>query len=186
MNSPSVLESAITRWTRVIALIGLVGMLLLAVITVFEVLSRWLFHMPLPSVSDVSTLVITVSVAFCFPLVFAQRDNITVRMIGNILGPRVNRFLEALGCLIGTVLFCILVWQLWIYTNNVAEAGETTVIVQFALAPWYRTATILFALCIPIQIVVFFDQLIPALTGRGISGGGVDENTDASAAKKGD
>ncbi|MEW6667332.1 MAG: TRAP transporter small permease [Thermodesulfobacteriota bacterium] len=165
MHASSEPGSMITRWTRVISLIGLFGLLVLAFITVFEVLLRWIFHKAIASVSDISILVITVAIASCFPLVFAQRGNITIRMVGSMLGPRVSMLLDAFGSLVGIGIFSLLTWQLWIYANNLALRNETTMMVLLPLAPWYRAATALLALCIPTQAIVFFDQVRSAVSG---------------------
>lgn len=168
MSSSSTLESRIIGWTRVVSLIGLVGLLMLAAMTVAEALLRWLLDFPMLGIADVSTLVITVAVASCFPLVFAERRNITVRLVGNLLGPRIFMLLEAFGYLVSIGIFCLMVWQLWIVTDVVAASNETTVVVRLPIAPWYRAATLLLALCVPVQVVVFYSQLKSALFGKGM------------------
>jgi TRAP-type C4-dicarboxylate transport system permease small subunit len=168
MSSSSTLESKIIRWTRVVSLIGLIGLLILATMTVGGALLRWLLDFPILGIPDVSSLVITVAVASCFPLVFAERRNITVRLVGNLLGPRISMVLEAFGYLVSIGIFCLMAWQLWIFTGEVAASHETTVVVRLPIAPWYRAATLLVALCVPVQAVVFCSQLKSALFGKGM------------------
>lgn len=163
------MESLTIRWTRVISLIGLIGLLVLAGITVVEALMRWLLDLPIVAVPDVSPFVITVAIASCFPLVFAERRNITVRLVGNILGPRPSMLLEAFGSLVAILIFSLMTWQLWVYTGEVAASNETTIAVQLPVAPWYRAATILVALCIPVQVLVFLGQMKSAFTSTVIS-----------------
>ena len=159
MSSHDKLESETIRWARLISLIGLVGLLILAVMTVGEVLLRWLFDFPILGVADGSSLVITVSIASCFPLVFAERRSITVRVLGVSLGHRANTVLEAFGSLVVMIVFCLITWQLWVYTNQVAVSNQTTWVMLWPVAPWYRIATVLIALCIPAQAIVFFNQV---------------------------
>jgi len=168
MSSISALESKIIRWTRVVSLIGLIGLLILAIMTVGGALLRWLLDFPILGIPDVSSLVITVAVASCFPLVFAERRNITVRLVGNLLGQRISMVLEAFGYLVSIGIFCLMVWQLWIFTGEVAASNETTVVIRLPIAPWYRAATLLVALCVPVQVVVFYSQLKSALFGEGM------------------
>jgi TRAP-type C4-dicarboxylate transport system permease small subunit len=169
MSAMSTIESKIINWTRVVSLIGLVGLLLLAAMTVAEALLRWLLNFPMLSIPDVSPLVITVAVASCFPLVFAERRNITVRLAGNLLGRRISMVLEAFGYLVCMVIFCLMVWQLWIFTSEVAVSNETTVAIRMPVAPWYRAATLLIALCIPVQVVVVCNLLRSAFFGTGVA-----------------
>jgi TRAP-type transport system small permease protein len=156
MNSQKRIQSEIARWARVISLIGLVGLLLLAGITVGEVLLRWLFNYPIMGVYDVSRLVVTIVVAACMPMVCAENRHITVRLVGSLLGSRVNALLEAFGALVATGIVGVLAWQLWIYTNELVAGNETTMMVLWPVAPWWRIATILVMLCIPIQLVYFW------------------------------
>ena len=68
-GSLNTVETKIIRWSRGVSLIGLIGLMLLAGITVGEVLLRWLFNYPILGVSDVSRLIVTIVAASClFPL----------------------------------------------------------------------------------------------------------------------
>lgn len=164
MSNRSTIDLEITRWARVISLIGLAGLLVLAGITVGEVFLRWLFDYPILGISDVSSLVVTLSVASCFPLVFAERRSITVRMVGRILGSRANALLEAFGTLVSLGIFILITWQLWVYASELAANRQTTWVVLWPMSPWYRVAAILMALCVPVLIVVFYRHIRLALS----------------------
>ena len=88
MRPNSSFEIRILTGARTISLIGLFGLLVLAGITVLEVLLRWAFKVQILGTADVSSLIIAVAIAACFPLVFAQQRNITVRFVGDALGRR--------------------------------------------------------------------------------------------------
>jgi len=149
-------EIEIIRGARVISLIGLVGLLVLSVITVGEVLLRWLFKYPIPGVYDLSQLVVIIVIASCLPLVCAERNHITVRLLGTVLGKRANDLLEAFGALITMIIFGLMAWQLWIYASELAASNQTTWLILMPVSPWWRVATILIALCFPIQMVTFY------------------------------
>lgn len=163
MSHHSTIYSEVTRWARVISLIGLAGLLVLAAITVGEVLLRWLFDYPILGISDVSSLVVTIAVASCFPLVFAERRSITVKIIGKLSGSRVNAILEAFGSLVSLAIFILVAWQLWVYANELATYNQTTWVVLWPMSPWYRIAAVLMALCVPVLTVVFYSQIRAAL-----------------------
>jgi TRAP-type C4-dicarboxylate transport system permease small subunit len=160
----------IARITRVISLIGLVGLLLFAGITVGEVLLRWLFNYPILGVSDVSSLVVTVAVASCFPLVFAERRSITVRVAGKILGRRVNKVFEAFGMLVTLGMFFLISWQLWDYAVELAESDQTTWVVLWPMSPWYGIAALIMSLCVPVLAVTFYTQARSAGPSKDNSG----------------
>ena len=146
MIAKKALEAKIAGWSRTISLIGLVGLLILALITVLEALSRSWFGFPIPGVGDISSLVITVAICACFPLVFAERGNITVRFVVDALGPRGKAVLECFGTLMSMAVFCLLAWQLWIYSNELVESNATTWIILWPTAPWWYVATFLVCL----------------------------------------
>ena len=157
-DKDSLLESITTRIAQVIALAGLLGLLILAALTVLAVLLRWLANYPLLGVGDVSSLIIGVALACCMPLVFAERGNISVKILGNILGQRWKHLLGSFGSLVSLIIYILMIWQLWLLTNKVALSGETTWVVSWTIAPWYRFTTILLALCIPIQVLTTLSQ----------------------------
>lgn len=142
-----------------ISLIGLAGLLMLAGITVGEVLIRWAFKFPIRGVFDLSQLVIIIIIASCLPLVSAERRHITVRLIGTVLGGHANALLEAFGAMITTIIFGLLTWQLWVYADELSAANESTWLTHWPVAPWWRAATVLIALCCVIQFVLFFISL---------------------------
>ena len=170
MGSHSSLETRIISWARALSLIGLLGLLILAGITVLEALLRWVFKVQILGIADVSSLIIAVAIAACFPLVFAQQRNITVRFVGDALGRRWSSILDALGTLAALIIFCGFAWNLCRYTGKVAASHETTLVVGWTVAPWYWAATVLVALCIPIQVFLFVKQVTSALDGSDYAG----------------
>ena len=61
------LENRLVQITRPIAFIGVVGMLIVACITVFDVLSRWLANRGVTGLTEVVAMVFAVAVAGCIP-----------------------------------------------------------------------------------------------------------------------
>ncbi|MBW1861238.1 MAG: TRAP transporter small permease [Deltaproteobacteria bacterium] len=163
MYSLSTIESAIARWTRVVAVIGLVGLVVMSLTIVLQVLARWLLNYSLLGVYDFSSLAIRISIASCFPLVFAERRNIGVRLIGKI-NPRVGKVFDAFSNLVALGVFIVMFWQLLEYINNLIATKESTWTVNIPLAPWVAVATGLIVLCIPIQAFYFFIDIKSAIT----------------------
>jgi TRAP-type C4-dicarboxylate transport system permease small subunit len=108
MRSFEQLERTVTRTTRVIALIGLAGLLALASATVLDVLLRWIFNSPIVGLNDTHSLFTALIIASCFPLCIYRRGNITIRFIGDLFGPRVRNLLDAFGNLVTLILFLLM------------------------------------------------------------------------------
>ena len=160
------LETAIIRVSQVIALLGLGCLLVLTFATVLDVLLRWLFNAPIVGVHDASSLLVAIVIAASFPVVMAERRNITIRFIGNLLSPKWRNLLEAFGQLVAFVVLALLAWQIWVYTNELADSNEVTWILGWPFAPWWRVVTGIMVLCVPVQAIVICLSIRSALGGQ--------------------
>ena len=152
------LEAWVTRGARVIALIGLAGLLALIFATVLDVFMRWLFNSPITGVRDTYSLFLGIIIASCYPICVAERRNITIRFAGNMLGPRISRAFELFGGLVTLAIFIIMIWKTWAYANELKMTNDTTWILGWPSSPWWRGVTILIALSIPILIVILLQD----------------------------
>lgn len=152
-------ERAVKRVSRMVALIGLFGMILLASATVLDVLLRWLFNSPITGVRDASSLFNAVIIASCFSLSIAERKDITIRFLGSALGAKGGNILEAFGNLITMAIFTVITWQLWVYTDELAQVGEMTMVLNWPLHPWWRIVSVLIGACVPVQAVMFLQSI---------------------------
>ena len=178
MISLQALDELIKRGARIIALIGFAGMLLLSVVIVLEVGSRTLLNFPVLGVFDFTYLGMGISIASCLPLVFIERRNISVRIIGKFTNPRVNAFFDGFGNLVALFIYSLMVWQLWLYVKDLAAVKETTIIAQIPVTPWIAFMILLLALCIPVQALCFLRDVTFAFKSKG------QKNTEEENVKK--
>jgi TRAP-type C4-dicarboxylate transport system permease small subunit len=157
------LESRITRWTRAIAVVGFVALLVVSLTTMLDVLLRWIANAPIKGLHDINGLAIAIVIAACFPLVVAERRNISIRFLGDALGVRAGRWLEALGSGMLLAFVAAIGWQLALYTAGLAEAGRTTWHLRIPVTPYWTLATALVVLCIPAQAIAFVADVARAL-----------------------
>ncbi len=155
--------------TRAIALFGLALLLLLASATVLDVLLRWLFNSPIIGLVDTHSLFMALILASCFPLCIYKRGNVTIRFIGNIMGSRVKNILDAFGNLVTLIIFALMAWQLWLYTDQIALDGETTWVLNWPVSPWWRVVTILIIICTPVTLVTIIQYAKAALRKKNVS-----------------
>jgi TRAP-type C4-dicarboxylate transport system permease small subunit len=140
--------------SRIIALIGLAGLLVLASATVVDVLLRWILNKPIVGLNDTYAMFAAIVIASSFPLCVAERGNVTIRFIGKLLGPRPSDFLEAFGNLVACIIFSLMAWQLWLYTDQLLQDGETTWILGWPVSPWWRMVTLLVMVNVPVTLVM--------------------------------
>lgn len=163
-NLEMTIDQAIIRGSRIVGLAGLLGLLLIALVTVAEGIGRSLFGMVSMGATDLFSVVLAVAIGACFPLVLAERRSITIRIAGNLVGPRGKALLESFGDLLTLGFFIIIAWQLWIYSGELFRDNVTTYQLQWRLFPWYYASTVFFTVCVPVQAFVLHDHLRQAFT----------------------
>jgi len=148
------ITSLTTRVSRAIALIGLAGLLVLALATVLDVLLRWVFNSPIVGLNDTYAMIAAIVIASSFPLCIAQRGNITIRFLGKFLGSRMSNLFEAFGNLVMSGIFILMAWQLWLYADQLKHDGQTTYILNWPVSPWWRVVTILIVVNVLVALVM--------------------------------
>lgn len=161
--------SALTRLdrlTQTVAIIGFVGLVVMALLIFYDGAARWLGAPRISGFADFGEVIFPLVIASCFPAGLLRQTNVTVRVTGKLAGPRVNAALEFLAALITLIFFAILVWQFVLLTAKYGAAGRTTRTIGVPLAPWWWGTTAIMALCIPVQVVVTWSWLRALITGE--------------------
>jgi TRAP-type C4-dicarboxylate transport system permease small subunit len=159
------IERRIRGWTKAVAIVGLLGLLVVSITTMLDVFLRWIANAPFRGLNDINGLAVAIVIAACLPLVVAERQNITIRFLGDAVGPRVSRWLDAFGSAALLAYVALIGWQLVVYTADLAESGRTTWFLMLPVTPSWVVATILVLLCVPIQAVAFAVDVVRAVTG---------------------
>lgn len=153
--------------TRRVAVLGFMGLVAMALLTLTDVLLRWT-HLPrIPGFGDYGEVVFAVVIATCFPAGLLQGHNITIRFLGRAVGRKGAAWLEMIGALATLLFFTLLVWQFVIYTIDLAANTRTTRTLELPLAPWWWITTAVISLTIPVQGLIVVERAIAAFTGAG-------------------
>ena len=159
------IETRIAAWSRSIALLGVLALLVVSGSTLLDVLLRWVANSPITGLNDINALAVPVVIAACFPLVVAMRHNISIRLLGQAIGPATTRWLDVFGAAL-LLLFVILVgWQLVLYTLELFRSNRTTWQLLVPVTPTWAAATAIVLLCVPIQLAAFATDLARAVSG---------------------
>lgn len=153
------LEAFSRRISNWLAMLGLIGLVALALMTIGSVLSRWLLSHPLEWVEDVYRLLIAVVVASFFPSAFAQRGHIAIEFLSLILSERGRHIVAAFAAIVTLLFTVVLSWQLILYTQEVWETGETTWLLGINVTPWWLVATAFLLFAIPVQLFVVLSDI---------------------------
>lgn len=159
MISLKSIEDKTTEWSKVISLIGLIGLLCLSLITVGAVFLRAVFGISILGIYDASELIVVVVVTACFPYASIGRGHVSVKVLGSKLGERPNALFNAFSALVSLIFFLFLSRQLWKYVLELIANNESTWIVHIPLFPWWVAGSILITFCIPLELVYFIRSL---------------------------
>jgi len=152
------LEAQLGNISRILALIGLIGLILLSLATIADVFMRYVFNDPITGVRDTYSLFLGIILASSFPLLMAERSNITIRFLGKLLGYRAGKVLDLFGGLATIGFIYLAAARTWSYANELAASNDTTWLLGWQVAPWWKaTATLLFA-SIVVLIIVFIQD----------------------------
>lgn len=141
--------------TQRIAFIGVVGMLVVGILTTADVVVlRWIFASPIPGSNEFLTTIFAVAIAAVLASGLAQRANLEIDMLHGALGARTAAWLRAGGSILLLLLLILVAWRVAIYAEQATERGQVTVILQWKTWPFLWTITALVALCVPVQLVM--------------------------------
>ena len=145
------LDRIARRGTRWLSLLGFVGLFLLALMTTLDALMRSLFSAPIQGVNDVSSVVMAVVIASCIPANLANRRNISVEVLGAVLGARANRVLRLFSSIVVFVFVSLMAWKFVPFTQSIFEGGRRTWVLGWPIWPWWSVATLFLAFAVVIQ-----------------------------------
>jgi TRAP-type C4-dicarboxylate transport system permease small subunit len=156
-------EQRLARWTSTLAFVGVIALLVVAGTTLVDVLLRWIANSPITGLNDINSLAAPIVIASCLPLVIAHRQNISIRLLGDALGRRPSRWLDAFGSVCLLVFIVLVAWQLTLYTAELSRANRTTWQLLIPVAPSWIAATLLVWLCVPIQAAACANDFAAAI-----------------------
>ncbi|WP_010139806.1 TRAP transporter small permease [Oceanicola sp. S124] len=151
---------------RGLALLGFVGLLVLALMTTLDVGLRWLFKAPIQGVNDVSSVVMAVVISACIPANLAMKQNIRVEVFGALGGRWLDRLLEVLSSALTMVFILLIAWQFVPYALSLHENGDRTWVLGWPVWPWWSVATVMVCLAAFVQAMVLLLDLMALFGGQ--------------------
>ena len=139
---------------RLCALFGMLALVAFVLMTILDVMMRWLFNSPINGVADTAPLIVAIVAAAFFPLSLAGRHHVSIGFLGSLLGPRATVWLVAFASLVTWVFFILLAWQIVRYTIELRQLGQTTWVVQMPIAPWWVVVSVFMVVCVAVQVSV--------------------------------
>lgn len=160
------LDTLVRMGVRYVAVAGLLLLAVSGLLTVADVLLRWLLSSPIPGLHDFTSVAVVVAAAACLPTTLAGRLNVTIRAFSGTLGARGRETLETLGALLTAVVFAMVVWKMFGHTIEMKINGRTMSESAHPLWPYWASVTGLLANALLVQLWVLVFHARCALLGR--------------------
>jgi C4-dicarboxylate transporter, DctM subunit len=158
------LETKSLALTQRIAFAGVLGMLVIGILTTVDVLLlRALFNSPISGSNEFLNTIFAIGVAAVLASGLAQRANIEIDMLEGRLGQRATAWLRVVGSAVFLLLVVLLAWRVGMYSYDSTLRGQATVILQWPMWPFLWGITLLFVICVPVQLIVFLSSVAKAL-----------------------
>lgn len=140
--------------------IGVVGLLVMMLVTCLDVLGAWLFLWPLPGVCDIVGLSqAMIPFAAGFTLIIGR--HIRVDFLMNKLPRRAQAVIDCIIALLGVALFILIIWRMYALGQYYQAAGEGSGSIRIPLSPFaYGLALASIPVCL-----VLFQQFLNSVIG---------------------
>ncbi len=112
-----------------------VAVILMMLLTCADVVMR-LFDRPIPGTYEIIGYLGALAVAFALAHTSVEKGHIAVDLVVNLLPPRLQIFMDAVGALLGTILFAALAWQSALYALDLRQSGEVSATLGMAVYPF--------------------------------------------------
>ncbi|WP_341864212.1 TRAP transporter small permease [Gymnodinialimonas sp. 57CJ19] len=148
------LHRVVTQISKPTAIIGILGLLAIACVTLASVTARAVFNSAIVWAHDAASLIIIIVVATCFPTGVLLRKHVAIEFLGGALGPRWTRILDTFGAVITTVALAVLAWQMTVIAGQEVAYNSTTTVARIPTGPVWWAAAIIVCVSVPMQVIV--------------------------------
>jgi len=142
--------------------IGLVGLLVMMVITCIDVVGAKVFRSPLLGAIDIVQLAQTVAIAFAASMVLILGRHIRVEFFFILLPRRAQAVINSVVLLLGLGLFMVILWRLSVFGHLLQTSGDYSATIYIPYYPFaYGIALAIIPVC-----VVFLLEFLKSLKKR--------------------
>ena len=157
-------ESKTLALTQRIAFVGVIGMVIIGILTVIDVVVlRSIFSAPIPGSNEFLVTIFAVAIAAVLPSGIAQGAVLDIDMLAKWFGKPLTARLRAVGGAIFTATLILIAWRTGVRTYEAHLRGMETTILQWPMWPFLWSITALFTLCVPVQLVSFLRSVVSAV-----------------------
>ncbi|WP_158967276.1 TRAP transporter small permease [Chachezhania sediminis] len=154
------IERPLLLLTRAAAILGVLFLLMIAGLSVLDIVFRELTGRPIRGATDIAGLLTVVVIASCFPAGLLERRQIKVAFLGPIMPRQSGRVLEVFGALMTGLMFLAIAYYVTLYAQRLTASQEYSMVLNLPIAPWWWVACACFWVCVPAQLFVIVAEAL--------------------------
>lgn len=147
-------ETVLRKVTQPVAFAGVLGMLVVAGVTVLAVLLRWAGCGGIVAMNEIVAMVFSVAVAATLPAATAQSVHLQIDLIGVFIGPRLRLWLDAAGSILLLLFILLLAREVQGHATRLFSEGRTTPTLGWPVGPFLLAIAILIWATAAVQTVL--------------------------------
>lgn len=145
--------------TLMLLIIGATVLVLMMLLTAWDVLLRYLFNRPVSGAFELIEYMMAVFIPFSVVYCARRREHVAVDLIMNFFGADVRRGFECLTSLVTAIFAGLVTWQCSLYVGSMLKSKMTSAVLLIPVYPFVAAVTIgmgAFALVTLINILTLF------------------------------
>lgn len=144
------LQRFVLRITQLVELIfgaaSAFFMAVLMVMTVGDVVGRNFFNSPFLGAVELTELLLSLVIFLMLPQVTLRNQHIVITLLDARFGSWLELSQRLFNSMLGTAIYAITAWQLWILAGRAAGYGDVTPALELPLSPFLYIMSVLSAL----------------------------------------
>ena len=152
-------ESALGKMSDMLAFTCVCGMLVIAAVTTFNVLLRWIVVEPIPAMNEIVQMTFSVAIAACIPAGMARRVDLKIDLVARYFTRRMHAWFEVLGGASLLLFYAVIAWRIFEHASDLARQGATTVILGLPQAPFSYCVALFLGFAAVMQGILVLNDL---------------------------
>jgi TRAP-type C4-dicarboxylate transport system permease small subunit len=127
------LERTFMLMSRAAATLGVLFLLLVAAMSVADIVTREITGRPIRGAHDLASLLTIIIIASSFPAGLLERRQIKVTVLGSFLPESINRAMEVLGAVLTGAMFLFIAYFVTLHAIRVSDSHQATMVLNMPI-----------------------------------------------------
>jgi len=148
-GGPRRVGAAASAGLSTVAAVVLGGVMMVSVV---DVVGRYLFNRPLPGSSEITEILMAVLIYAGLPIVSQRQAHITVDLLDSITPKAIVPIRNIVVGLLSVLVLGVIAWRLWAYAGQIGESKDVTEYLKLPLAPFAYAMSVLAGIAAAIEL----------------------------------